>query len=151
MPFHPANTGNVINVSEKQISRFIQQLENKDHNEAELYAIPLAISYHKKSLSRITLKGVDRSLADIIIWLWSTGSRSASTTLFSDTPLIPNFSIRLDRYDILICFFYLDEQDVPKYKMVYSNCTEERANGKNTRPDWVQFTEWRWTMLSFKW
>ena len=43
--------------------------KNKGHNEAQLYAIPLTHSYHRKSVSRITLKGVDRKLADIIISL----------------------------------------------------------------------------------
>ena len=65
VPSNPSSE-NEIQVSEKQ--RRFQDLfsswKNKNQNEAQLFVIPLDHSY--ESLSRSTLKGIDRLMTDII-------------------------------------------------------------------------------------
>ena len=60
---------NQLSKKEKVLTELFRNWKKTEHSRVELYAIPLDHSYCKSSLSFKSLKGIDRSMADMIVAL----------------------------------------------------------------------------------
>ena len=127
VPSNPSSE-NEIQVSEKQ--RRFQDLfsswKNESQIEAQLYVIPLlAHSYHRKSLSPSTLKGIDRLLADVIV------------SLLGDFAEI--------HFATLAKYVGFNEDD----RTQYWRLMDEKDKGKNCGElDWTEYLAGNWSNLN---